>query len=73
MAGRAERPHGEWIEVEKIQTSIPISKDDKPSFEYRLRCSECGFTKNFLDGHTAQYNFCPNCGADMRGEDSPFE
>ena len=28
-----------------------------------LVCSECGYTLMIEDG----YNFCPNCGADMRG------
>lgn len=31
-------------------------------------CSECGWTKN-VDIHVyLGYNFCPYCGADMRGE-----
>jgi len=31
-----------------------------------LKCSRCGYddTRN----HKANSNFCPNCGADMRGE-----
>lgn len=29
-------------------------------------CSECGFGQYIADER--QYNFCPNCGADMRGE-----
>ena len=29
-------------------------------------CSNCSFSHLFVGGHTAQYNFCPNCGADMR-------
>ena len=32
-------------------------------------CSNCSFSHLFIGGHTAQYNYCPNCGADMRGED----
>lgn len=31
------------------------------------KCSICGFTlENWMQG--AFYNYCPNCGADMRGE-----
>ena len=31
-------------------------------------CSKCGWTKN-TDIHVSLgYSFCPNCGADMRGE-----
>ena len=29
---------------------------------YSIRCSECGYDMPF-----AVRNFCPNCGADMRG------
>ena len=28
-------------------------------------CSECGLIHDFIDGHTAQYNYCPQCGAKM--------
>lgn len=31
-------------------------------------CSECGFSlEDWIQG--AFYNYCPNCGADMRGDD----
>ena len=34
-----------------------------------IRCSECGWTKN-VDVHVSLgYNFCPNCGARMKGEE----
>ena len=35
----------------------------------QIRCSNCHFIKTAIEGHTGQYNFCPNCGsynADMR-------
>ena len=28
----------------------------------KFRCCNCGFTKEFVDGHTTQYEFCPECG-----------
>ena len=31
--------------------------------DYALKCSECG-----IDDIFEEYNFCPHCGADMRGE-----
>lgn len=51
------RPHGEWVE----------SKERKGHFY----CSECvhqdasGKWRELFD---FKYNFCPNCGADMRKE-----
>ena len=33
------------------------------------RCSECGFTKEFADGHTAQYKYCPQCGRRISWEE----
>lgn len=32
-------------------------------------CSNCSFSHLFIGGHTAQYNYCPNCGARMKGAD----
>ena len=31
-------------------------------------CSNCGYTVDEGDNEPPRYNFCPNCGADMRGE-----
>ena len=28
----------------------------------KFRCETCGFTKEFTNNHTAQYQFCPSCG-----------
>lgn len=33
---------------------------------FNIECSECGAMPNF-DSTEPLYNFCPNCGADMRG------
>ena len=53
-----EPPKGEWIEKEVF--------DGDTAYE----CSECGELFCLIDGTPADnlYNFCPNCGADMRGE-----
>ena len=50
------RPKGKWIDAyPKIEPS--------PMFAYGI-CSECGFEQSISN----KLNFCPNCGADMRGE-----
>ena len=65
----ARQQEGKWIEVEWYPIAVPskwCENDEKPIYASKLQCSKCGFARNFLDGHTAQYNFCPQCGADMR-------
>ena len=39
--------------------------EEEPNCWYR--CSECGEHYPSIKGHM-DYNYCPNCGADMRGE-----
>ena len=45
---------GHWIKIFLTDTS-----------DIDGQCSECGFIHKFIDGHTAQYNYCPECGAKM--------
>lgn len=52
----AERKTGRWI------NAYP-DIEPNPMFMYGI-CSECGFEQSISD----RLNFCPNCGADMRGE-----
>jgi len=62
-----ERKKGKWID-EKIN-----------SYTSRTYCSECGSSAPFVyksddyygnhaHGETVKTKFCPNCGAEMRGE-----
>jgi len=54
----AEAVHGEWIDIDNY---------------YRLAtCSHCRKVTMFekWGEYTKPYNFCPNCGADMRGDDN---
>lgn len=52
-----ERPHGKWLSTKY----------------YNWACSKCGknptIGMGYVQNHTELFNFCPNCGADMRGED----
>lgn len=50
-----EQKKGEW----------KMESDPYGFFEKIPVCSECGCTTEMRK----TYNFCPNCGADMRGEE----
>ena len=58
---KKERPHGEWI------------PKDVHNCWTRFECSVCGYyhqpVHDFGESKP-DYNFCPNCGADMREGDS---
>ena len=56
------RPRGHWIEPQQDDgMSDPI--------KYQVRCSNCGWD---IDPQTwyeeMAHNYCPNCGAEMRGD-----
>ena len=51
--------HGRWIE-EQVEGFNPFTEDMCPIDV--LQCSVCG---EFFDSSHA-FNYCPNCGADMR-------
>ena len=52
----ADRPQGEWV-----------LQDNKHHIEKTYLCSNC---ENFQAwGESEKYNFCPNCGARMKGAD----
>lgn len=42
---------------------------DEPDYD-TYECSACGTSFNIQDGNPLEHNykFCPNCGANMRGE-----
>jgi len=54
----ADRPTGVWIWSPKDEDGTVSGC-----------CSNCSFSHLFIGGHTAQYNYCPNCGAKMKGAD----
>ena len=59
-SGLRERKTGRWIRGS-------YTDDDKRYNDYSYKCSECG---NVVD---YKKNFCPNCGADMRGEQDEID
>lgn len=53
------RPKGRWTENRRVGFSDAIEGD---VYWFTYTCSECG-------GEVMNdYHYCPNCGADMRGE-----
>lgn len=61
----AEPEKGKWIFHERREPQFDISGIKTWGVAYI--CSECEFIHTVIEdfGH---YLFCPNCGADMRGE-----
>ena len=55
----ADRPKGEWIEDYH-------GNGWNDYWDYT--CSNCGKRYERADAVLCKANFCPNCGADMRGE-----
>ena len=60
-----ERKTGKWIHTD-TQAGYDINGD--LVWADMMKCETCGFEICAIQGHIAQYNYCPNCGADMRGE-----
>ena len=58
-SAQQERKTGEWI----------VQDDGWDGVYYECSCCKEAFT--LIDGTPSEnlYNFCPNCGADMRGEE----
>ena len=55
----SERPQGEWIDTGEEQGALGII--------YKIRkCSKCSWEHSLV----IPDNFCPNCGADMRGDNN---
>ena len=53
----ADRPQGEWL-IEKTLYD-----------NYNYRCSYCDWYETHAYPDVEPYNFCPHCGAQMKGAD----
>ena len=60
-----ERKKGKWIFKERREPVYDISGVKTWGIAYM--CSECRFIHTVIEDF-GQYVFCPNCGADNRGE-----
>lgn len=61
--------HGEWVYLGREEV-FDIS--GVRTWGARYQCRSCGFEPIFIEDHGI-YDFCPNCGADMRGNDNERE
>lgn len=59
-----ENVRGEWIEVEVFPEVYDI--EGIKTWGSEMQCDQCGFRHTAVERHMTQYNFCPNCGAEMR-------
>lgn len=57
-----ERKTGKWIEYPDCLRYEGAYTNDQ------IACSECHHVFSILDNCTEEFDFCPNCGADMRGD-----
>jgi len=64
--GKADRPQGEWI-VHEARTVVGGLGIDFFPTEYE--CSVCGLKEQLYFINSKLHNFCPNCGARMKGAD----
>lgn len=54
---------GEWVEYPYcLCYEGALTEDD-------IACSSCGAVFNVIDNCTETFNYCPNCGADMRSKE----
>ena len=60
----ADRPRGEWRNID----GEPVPLDEGGCPTESAWCSECGTWLVASDEYSVIGRFCPNCGADMRGE-----
>ena len=61
-----ERKNGKWIfrNVEDFE--------GRPTGKKLCTCDQCG-KEEILSFQRKPFDFCPNCGADMRGEQDEYE
>ena len=67
-----ENVHGEWIEKAedyyKAINKYGGGVDENTNyFTDDIACPKCLSKFSTIDNETERFNFCPNCGADMRG------
>jgi len=52
-----------WIHREDLDF-----KDKLGCNHFHGMCENCGFIHDFIDAHTGQYKYCPQCGRSVKWE-----
>lgn len=63
-SAQSERPKGKWTPHRETSREYIGTTLINVSYDYWF-CDACGYR---VEKGQPMYNFCPNCGADMRGE-----
>lgn len=58
--------HGMWVDVDRMQIH---DLHGVLTWGNSFKCTECQFKTFAVEGHMAQYRYCPNCGARMDGDE----
>lgn len=71
-SAQPKRKTGRWIEdAESFYKAVNEKgggvDENTPYFTDDIACSECLAKFSVIDNEAERFNFCPNCGADMRG------
>lgn len=56
-----ERKKGKWEKIAINPDAYDIA--GVKTWAIQMRCNQCGFRTFAIEGHFAQYNFCPRCGS----------
>ena len=57
---------GHWITKDGKEQGYDIY--GVKTWYIQIMCSECGFIKTAIEGHTGQYHYCPSCGTKMKSK-----
>lgn len=64
---------GEWYDGNRYEVAQKVKLDCDGNVTDTAFCSVCGDWLTASDEYAVRGRFCPNCGADMRGEESNGE
>lgn len=62
-SAQPERKTGKWEEIAVIPYAYDIC--GTKTWASKMRCDRCGFITTAIEGHIAQYEYCPQCGCCM--------